>query len=258
MASFVPLRPNSRFGVPLTPFPPGCGWRSTLEMVEDVCADLRLPWVQDFMLRSNLRQDAHALNDPANYNRAISNIVKCASVPGLNAGFEGHTSKVRLDIPVLSIDNIGVGIGVENLAVGGMCNGDGFFQENQFFRSVSNNRRNSLLILRVLDLGTVSCHYMVHSKDGLWRTCHLTWEHKSFLKAFDKKSCRVNFQLIHQYLKQSKVAGVQYPRTPTFISKQSSRQRGRLLPPGGLMFICRRAAGAHVCHLFQRELVLQL
>lgn len=213
MASF---RPDSRFGVPLNPFPPGFGWESTLKMVEDVLEDLKLSWVQDFILRSHLRQDVNALSDSHNYSRATSNIAKTNFIPGLKGGTMADLSYVRLDIPVISIDNIGVGVGVEKVNING--NSTLCFQSNQFFRSVSNNRKNSSLVLRIQDeLGTIGCQYMVYDnvKKGLWKFCHLTWENKSFLDAFDKTSSNVDFHLLHQGLKESTVGGVQHPRKPT-------------------------------------------
>lgn len=218
MSSFEPFRPDFQFSVPPNPFPPGAGWESTLEMVKDVYEDLKLPWVQDFILRSHPRQDVHALSEPNNYSRAISNIFSGKSIPALSDGFDVSTLNIRLDVPVISIGNIGVGLGVENTNIEGL-DIPLPFQNYQFFRSVSNNRKNSMLILRFQEeLGTIGCQYMVHNSNGLWQFCHLMWDDQSFQGAFDKKSSKVDFHLLHQSLKQSIIGGIQRSRKPTIIT----------------------------------------
>lgn len=94
-----------------------------------------------------------------------------------------------------------------------------YFQKSQFFRSVPNNTKNSYLILRVQDdFGTIGCLYMVHRNGGQWKSCHLTFDRQPFLDAFDPKTFNVDFNLLHQCLRQSLVADVRHTHKQTIIA----------------------------------------
>jgi len=166
------------YGVPLQPFPAGSNWSTTHDMIEMLFSDLRQPWVQNFVLRSDPKQDVAALTDPKNYLRAISLSYSGKSIPQLSGGFESSSFHVRLNIPVFTVGDIGVGLGVECSDAGGAV----FSKSDQFFRSVFNNRRHSQLNVRVLDgEGKIEAGFQYYSESGFWQYCILV---------FDELQCR--------------------------------------------------------------------
>lgn len=142
---FFPIHPSR---TPLHPFPPGSDWAKTLEMLEEILNDLQIPWVQDFILRSEPKTDVHAFSDRHNQSRAISRLLHSKSISGVSGGFTSTVSRVRLHVPVISIDSIGVGIAVTKTEDKGA--GDyGYLKTLEFSHFVSNRRTNSELIITI-------------------------------------------------------------------------------------------------------------
>lgn len=107
-----------------------------------------IPWVQDFILRSHPKQDVNAASDANNYSRAMSNITKFTTNTLLSSGFSSKGSDIRLKLPVTSIGNLGVGIGIERATAEGL--GDVLVSRKHcFIRFVSNNKNNSALDVEV-------------------------------------------------------------------------------------------------------------
>lgn len=150
---------------------------------------------------------AHALTHPANYSRAISSVFRCSSVPDTSDRFTRKVECVRLLIPVISIIDIGLEIGVQESSAEG--SGDAaFVGPGRFFRSVTNNTNHSQL--SILDDGgsrIVEALYLSYGKDGLWVVVKLTLNRAVFFSALDKRNERViNFDKINLSLIQSGVA----------------------------------------------------
>lgn len=214
MSTLESIQPDSRLGVPLHPFFPGMKWNTTREMVEEILDDLTIPWVQEYVLRSHPRQDVHALSDPMKYSRSLSNVLDCATIPAESGGFVSTVRTVRLDIPVLSTGNIGVGISVED-----SNHRDTeqliYLKGLQFSRFVSNNHRNTQLIIRFLqDLGKVIVSYSIYGEDGVWVYVNLHAEYTQFLSAFTTNSSTVDFDAINQSIIQSIVSFCPFHRKP--------------------------------------------
>lgn len=210
MASFESFLPNSSFGVPLHPFPPGTGWATTREMLEEILADLQIPWVQDFILRSHPKQDVNAFSDRNNQSRALSRVLRATPIRGISGGFTSAISRVRLQIPVVSIDNIGVGIAVTEHQDEGATHA-GYLKRFEFSRFVSNKRTNSELIVGIHeDLNQVDCTYYKNKKDDLWIFVILNFDYKTFLSSLDVRTSGINFDLANRSLNRSIVGGVQH------------------------------------------------
>lgn len=103
---------STSFNQLMQPFPPHARWKNAMEMLVEVFADLEIPWVQNYVLRSTPQQDGYALMDPYNYSRAISLVYRGKNIPSQSGGIQSMLSYVRLNIPVICVDGIGVGIGI--------------------------------------------------------------------------------------------------------------------------------------------------
>lgn len=91
---------------------------------------------------------------------AISRILECKTIPQVSGGFTATTSRVQLQIPALSIDDIGVGIAVTRAEVQG-SGGIIYSKRFEFSRFVSNKQRNSELFTTIQeDLGTITTTYV--------------------------------------------------------------------------------------------------
>jgi len=168
MSTFESFLPDAPLGAPLQPFLPGMKWASTQEMVEEILADLKRPWVQDYVLRSHPRQDVQALSDPSNYARAMSGHLDYITVPHLSGGLVSRLKTVRLLIPVLTIEDIGVGICVEDSKLGSTHKVI-MLKTLQFSRFVCSNEKHSLLLVRFIeDLRKVTISYTHYGEDGVW------------------------------------------------------------------------------------------
>lgn len=85
----------------------------------------------------------NALSDRDNYSRAISNTCKCEIIPLTSSAVESTAWVVRLDIPVISIDNIGVGISVEKSNVESWGEAEfNLLHSVHFSLTVSNNSKH--------------------------------------------------------------------------------------------------------------------
>jgi len=207
------------YGVPLQPFPTGSNWSTTHDMIEMLFSDLRQPWVQNFVLRSDPKQDVAALTDPKNYLRAISLSYSGKSIPQLSGGFESSSFHVRLNIPVFTVGDIGVGLGVECSDAGGAV----FSKSDQFFRSVFNNRRHSQLNVRVLDgEGKIEAGFQYYSESGFWQYCILVFDEVLFLSAFDELTFSVDFEKIQSALIRSIIGGAHRENPQIEIASHSS------------------------------------
>jgi len=214
MSTFESFLPDSRVGIPVHPFPPGAKWGSTQEMVEEILSDLKLPWVQDFILRSHPRQDVHALSDPSNYSRAMSGALDYKTIPHLSGGLVSHLQSVRLLLPVISIDSIGVGICVEDSKLQN-SHKVLLLKSLQFSRFVCNNRTHSLLLVRFMeDIRKVTVSYTSFGDDGIWIYVNMHVDYTSFVNAFDKNTRAVDFQTIIRRITQTSVSGIPYRKRP--------------------------------------------
>lgn len=218
MATSDAFGPHSLFGVPLQPFAPGCCWKTSLEMVEEVFEDFQIRWVQDFMLRSHLKQDAYALNDPSNYSRSISCMQEGTTIPQLSGGYESTVRSVLLDVPVLSIDHIGVGVGVKYLETNSGMN---CRKESRVFRTVYNDEKHSQLHLKFQeDIETISVIHMKYSKTGIWQGAILKFSLMPFLSAFNDTTFRMNLQRIDHSLLLSMTVLIPRRQIPPIITNR--------------------------------------
>jgi len=208
--------------VPYKAFPPGesTGWSSSLEMCREIFRDLEIPWVQDFVLRSPPRQDAYAFTDPDNIPRAMSSCFQRSALPGVSGTLGVGLEIARLIIPVVSIDHIGVSIGVQKNATQVPGTQDVVTPPpgHHFLRCVNNNLNHSqLTVLDYEKFGTVFTPFLMHRKDGLWFAVLPTFDRSAFFSAFDKKSKKVDFEKIDQFLIHSVVLFVKHNCMPTIL-----------------------------------------
>lgn len=165
-------------------------------MIEEILVYLKLPWVQDFILRSHPRQYVNALSDPSNYSRSISGVLDCSSILHQSRGVTSAVRSVRLLVPEISIANIGVGICVEDAKDSRQVV---FSNSLKFSRFVCNNRRNSQLLVRFMeDTRKVTLSHTIFGEDALWIYVHLQINYTSFIEVFETRTSAVAFQLINQ------------------------------------------------------------
>lgn len=231
------------FVAPYQPFPPGIGWASTQEMLEEAFQDLRIPWVQDFILRSHPKQDVHAVSDPSNYSRAVSSVTTFRTNPLLSGGFSSDGTRVRLKLPVISIGSIGVGVGIERTT----GSGDVFVaRKDHFVRFVSNNENNSVLDLHAQPvLGTIGATHYAHTKSGLWVYATLRFNYRCFMGAFDKQTRKVDFQILNLAFIQTVLGCIQHPRKPTIKANHlyPNKVANNIGQHFGLTVLCSHANG---------------
>lgn len=207
------------------PFPAQVSWADTTAMLEDVFRDMSIPWVQDYLLRSHFKQDAHALCNPNNYSRSMSMYQSYCSIPQLSKGFQAGIFKVRLDVPVRSLGNVGVGIGVLSCKMENSGN-QIFSKSDQFCRFVYNSENHSQLniVLRDED-GTVGIGFQYYTSAGVYQGASLSFNQKLFLEAFDdggvggeSSSRTIDFQKLNQSLLRSYVLSVDGRRNAKIIT----------------------------------------
>jgi len=114
---------------------------------------------------------------------------------------------VRLDIPVISIDNIGVGVYVEKSVLGDStlpC----YTKSLQFARFVCRFME---------DQKKVAISFTAHHEDSTWYLVLLQVEYTSFMNAFDRKTFAVDFQLINRNITESNIGIIQYQQKPQLL-----------------------------------------
>jgi len=169
----------------LHPFPAQISWADSIAMLEEVFSDMAIPWVQDYLLRSHPRQDAHALYNPNNYSRSMSMYNSYWSIPQLSNNFQAAIFNVRLDVPVTSIGDIGVGIGVLSCKMENSGN-QIFSKSDQFCRFVYNRENHSQLNVVLRDKeGTVGIGFQRYTSAGIFQGASLSFNQKLFLEAFN-------------------------------------------------------------------------
>lgn len=172
-------------------------------MFEEVFSDMQVPWIQNYVLRSHLKQDVDALKNPNNYSRAMFAISMHKSIPQLSNGFDAKVFYLRYEVPFLSIGHVGVGVGIRNTKVedsGVVMYPNG----NEFFRFVYNNENNThlLIYLRQGECEPIDASYQ-SVQNGLWKFAKLKLNRRLFLGAFDEETCEINFDAINRSLIQS-------------------------------------------------------
>lgn len=179
------------------PFPPEMAWESPLEMAKEVFRDMGIPWVREFILHSDIRSEVDALRNPYKFSRAISTVHDVKIIPELSNGFYAKVSSIRLNIPVQSTGQIGVGFGISKNGI------EGGTTTSEFFRFVSHYENKSQLNIWIKeDTGTVEVAYQSY-RNGSWKYANLVLNSGIFLEAFDVGSSRIKFRTISQSLVQS-------------------------------------------------------
>lgn len=183
MSRLDSFSPDSPFGVPLVPFPPGVTWTNTLEMIQEAFQDMRLMWVRKYLLRPSNVDDICGLINSENYNKAFSLVYNGKTIPHLSGGFKSKMLNVRLNLPIKRIGDVAVGIGVESANV--EDSGHVVFSKSDlFFRFATNTSNNCHLNIRIYkDRNTIEATYTVYVGQ-IWQYAILVFNHDVFLEAF--------------------------------------------------------------------------
>lgn len=80
----------------MDPLPPQITWETSLEMITEVFSELSVSWIQNYLLRSNLKWDAYALSDEIIYSRSDNFMNEWATIPELSNGFQAGFSNANL------------------------------------------------------------------------------------------------------------------------------------------------------------------
>ncbi len=167
----------------LHPFLPGAPWRTMREFMYEAFADMHRVCVQDVLLRPNALFDASLLTSPTQLSKALPTharvSVDVAAWPGVSVM---ECRNTVLLVPAYSVDELGVGVGVE------LCGGDGppdpyIPRPERVMHYVVNNRTGALITLA--DCGLVyEFGYQRLTAGGLNVTACLVFQRDRFRAAF--------------------------------------------------------------------------
>lgn len=197
--------PNSKFGVPLSPFLPGAPWGSIRELLHEAMSDLNRGWVMDYLLRPNPLFAANILSSPTQLSKALS---LSAQIRVLSCGVNNSTAMASqichhdtLLVPAYSVDDIGLGIGIDG------CYGPGppdvYFSscEKLIYFIVNNRTGSSVSVIhgeQVVDLS-----YNQLQPNGSNKFVNLLFEKQGFMEAF-KNRARICFdELVNSLIRSS-------------------------------------------------------
>ena len=168
--------------VPLRPFLPGAPWESIREFLYEAFADMHRLHVQDVLLRPNALFDASILSSPTQLQKALPSHNRLTVNSNPFMGVMQCTNSLLL-VPAYSIDELGIGVGVES------CGGDGppdpyIPTKERVLHYIVNNRTGTLITLascgKVYEFG-----YQKLSENGSNVTSCMLFDSKLFVNAFE-------------------------------------------------------------------------
>lgn len=200
--------PASKFGVPLSPFLPGAPWGSIRELLHEAMSDLNRGWVMDYLLRPNPLFAANILSSPTQISKALS---LSAQIRVLSCGANNNTAMAShmcyhdtLLVPAYSVDDIGLGIGIEG------CYGPGppdvyFSSDEKLIYFIVNNRTGtSISVIHGEQVVDLSYNQLLPS--GKNKFVNLLFEKQEFLEAFKNRSKICFDKLVNSLIRSSHCA----------------------------------------------------
>jgi len=200
-------------------------------MITEVFTDMQVPWIQNYLLRSSLRRDAHDLCHAHNSSRS-TNLYEEETIPEISNGFKAAFSSTHLSFPVISTADIVAGIGISSATV--QNSGGVFYPEKQQIYRFLHNQASQYFLLFFEGLDTVDVTYQSY-RSASGNYAKLKFNRRIFMHAFDEslKSGTINVSQINTSLLQS------ISCTRTFYTPRRAKILGNNVVPKNLHLIKR-------------------